>query len=187
MTRPQRRRIDDRLMHAGKTAAQIACDTAIAPFDNAAFAMEQKWGIGRLEELVTPDMASRYGAALGYLNEAIEANDREKTAAAATNCIRGLHAMDAAAIAAGHKPLPAETWIIEHEGKRFALVRDIRTWPLVQELYPGLPIHSVREVAIALAHYGNAVIDAKQTFPGAEITAIRKRDWSKEINDEIPF
>jgi hypothetical protein len=43
-----------------------------------AFAMDKKWGVDRLVELVSPDMAERYGAAMAKLNAAIDARDPEQ-------------------------------------------------------------------------------------------------------------
>ncbi len=186
-TRPHRRRLDDRQMHAGKTKGQTACDMALAPFDEAAWSFENKWGIGRLEELVTPDMAARYGKAVEHLHACIADDNPDTTAAAAANCIRGLHAMDAAATAAGHKPAPGDIWIAEADGMKFAVMRDIRLHPIAAEMYPGLRLYSLREGALALQNYGQSVATVKDAFPGAEITAIRKSDWAEKLNDDIPF
>jgi hypothetical protein len=99
--RPRRERKADRLMSPDATKAQIECDYAIAPMDRLALEMDRKWGIDRLPELVTPEMATRYGQAMAHMNECIRLGDPAKCVAAANNCIRGLHAMDAEATKLG--------------------------------------------------------------------------------------
>ena len=44
----------------------------------------------------------------------------------------------------------------------------------------------MREVALALKHYGQIVVDVKQAFNGAEVVAVRKTKETIEY-DEIPF
>lgn len=185
--RPRRERKADRLIVPGATADEIACDYALAPFDAAALDSERRWGIDRLPELVAPELAAKYGAAVAYLNDRINAADAAGTAAAATNCIRGLAAMDAAARAAGHQPLPAEVWIGEVDGHRFGVTRDLRDWPALAAAYPGLRVYSLREVGNALAHYGQMVAAVKDQFPGAEAKPRPPTQLETELEDEIPW
>lgn len=187
--RPRRERKADTLICPGATAAEIACDYAIAPFDRVARDMDREWGVDRLPELVRPALASRFGAAMAHLNDCIGRGDAAACAAAAENCIKGMRAMDAEARAAGHRPLPADVWIYELEGRRFGVVREAGDWTTLQESQPGLTIYSLREVAIALQSYKSAlpIIEAaKAAFPGAQITAVRSK-LAEDLEDEIPF
>ena len=178
----------DRLMTPGATDAEIRCDHAAAPYDRKALDMERLWGIDRLPSLVAPEMAERYGSAMAKLNAAINAGDPAETASRAAVCARGLDALDAAARAAGHEPMPAEVWEYEHDGKRFGIIRDVADWPPIAAARPGLSLYTLREVALALAEYGQGVVAAKDAFPGAEVSAIRKRTKLEEdLADEIPF
>lgn len=188
MTRPQRHHKGDRLMHSGATAAEIACDFALGPFDTAARAMERKWGINRLEGLVSPAMAAKYGAALAHMNACIGSDNPTDTASAAANCIKGLAAMDAEATTAGHQPITPEAWEFDVDGKTCAVLRDDSAWPAYAAQRPGVRIYSLREVANALAAYGQTVAAVKDAFPGATISATRKpTPLEIELQDEVPF
>ena len=188
MTRPQRHHKGDRLMHSGAKPDEIACDFALGPFDTAARAMERKWGVNRLEGLVSPDTAARYGSAIAKLNTAIAANDPADTAARAAVCIRGMAALDAEATAAGHRPIIPEAWEIDVDGVTCAILRDDAAWPAFAAARPGVRVYSLREVSNALAAYGGMVAAVKEAFPGARVTAVRERtQLEKELNDEVPF
>lgn len=183
---PIRQRKHDRLMTPGASSAEIACDHAVAPFDRACRDMERKWGIDRLPELVAPEMSARFGKAMGVMNDAINAEDPDATAAAAANCVRGLQAMDAAATAAGHQPLNPAVWEVEYEGQRFGIIRDVEEWAAAAAQRPGMTLYTLREVAVALAASKHAVTAVKAAFPGAQVTAIRS-PLSEELEDEIPW
>lgn len=188
MSAPKRFHKQDRLMNHGAKPEEIACDMALAPFDRAARESERKWGVNRLEGLVSPETAARYGSALGKLNAAIDANDPADTAARAAVCIRGMAAMEAEAIAAGHQPIKAEAWEIDVDGVTCAILKDDASWPKYAELRPGVRIYSLREVGNALAAYGQTVAAVKDLWPGARVTAVRERtQLEKELDDVLPF
>lgn len=188
MSRPYRHNKHDRLMHSGMKPEEVACDFALGPFDTAARNMERKWGINRLEGLVSPETAARYGSAIAKLNLAIEANDPEDTAARAAVCIRGMAAMDAEATAAGHQPIPPAAQEIEVDGKLSAVLWDANQWPVYAALRPGVRTYTPREVGIALSVYDGTVAAVKDAFPGAEVKAVRQRTpLETELNDEVPF
>jgi hypothetical protein len=186
MTRPHRHNKGDRLMHSGAKPEEIACDFALGPFDTAARNMERKWGINRLEGLVPPAMAAKYGLAIAHLNACIDAANPNDTAAAAANCIKGLAAMDAEATAAGHQPIPPAAQEIEVDGKLCAVLWDGNQWPAYAALRPGVRTYTPTEVANALAAYGQTVAAIKDAFPGATVTAVRS-PLAQALDDEIPF
>lgn len=188
-TRPRRERKGDRLLAPGCTKEEIMVDYAVAPFDRIAREMDNAWGVDRLPELVTPALSAKFGAAVAYLNEAISANDPDKAAAAATNCIKGLRAMDAEARSLGRQPLPADVWVHQHEGRTFAVMRETGDWTTLQATLQGIPVYSLREVALAMESYKSAlpIVDAvKKSFPGAEVGAVRSK-LAEELEDEIPW
>jgi len=188
MTRPQRHNKGDRLMHSGIKPEEVACDFALGPFDTAARNMERRWGINRLEGLVSPETAARYGSALGKLNAAMDANDPAEVATRAGVCIRGFAAMDAEATAAGHQPITPDAMEIEIDGKLCAVLRDEAAWPAYAAARPGVRVYTLREVANALAAYGQSVAAVKDAFPGAQVAAVRKPSLLElELNDSIPF
>ena len=169
---------------------EIQCDYALAPFDRMARTMELKWGIGVLEELVSPETAMKFGSAMAKMNEAINSGDPEMTAARAAVCMRGLEAMDREATGSGAAPASDDVWIVEADGHQFGLMRDARAWQRVQDKHPNIELVSNREMVLALLQYKQSVVKAsidaaKKHFPNAEVTEIRK---SKEsLDDEIPF
>lgn len=163
-------------------------DFAVAPLDRAAIEMDRKWGIDRLPELVEPAMALKYGAAMAYMNAAIGKPDPAAAAQAAANCIKGLQAMDAAATAAGHKPLSPQVWEVEIDGEKYAILREVGDWRAFEDQRPGVKYFTMREVAVALHASRHAVITVRDAIKGAEMTAIRTRTaLENELNDEIPF
>lgn len=189
MTKPYRQNKVDRLINPGAKPHEIRCDYAVAPLDRVALDMDRKWGIDRLPSLVAPAMAEKYGAAMAHLNSAIDENDPAKVADAANNCMRGLAAMDAAATAAGHKPITPLVWEYELDGNRFGVVQSSGDWPAVAVTHPGLTTYTLREVALALASYKNALPineSVKAAFPGAQISAVRT-PLEISLDDEIPY
>ncbi len=186
MTRPQRHNKGDRLMHSGIKPEEVACDFALGPFDTAARNSERKWGINRLEGLVSPETAAKYGSAIGKLNAAMEANDPAEVATRVAVCIRGLTAMDAEATAAGHQTIVPDAWEFQIDGKTCAVLRDDAAWPAYSAARPGVRVYSIREVATALDAYGQTVAAVKDAFPGAEVKAVRS-PLAQALDDEIPF
>jgi len=167
---------------------QIKCDFALAGFDRMANAMDHKWGIDRLVELVPADVAAKYGSAMAKLNQAIDDQDPDEVAVRASVCIRGMQAMDQIATQAHGEPPTAQVWVVEADGYTFGLMRDPRAWQRAQEAYPKLELITEREMVLALTMYRRSLakemIDAaKAAFPGAEVTAVR----NMELEDDIPW
>lgn len=190
MTKQIRQKRHDRILHgSGASQAEIRCDMATGPFDEAIRRMDRKWGVDRLPELVSPATADRWGLALAQLNEAISAGDHEMTVARVGVCLRGIAALDAEAEAAGQPKSNPEVWEYEYDGHKFGVIADGREWPAAQEQRPGLTIYSMREVAVALHAHRNSVAEVKAHFPGAEVVGIRKQRTALEasLDDEIPY
>ena len=188
MTKPQRHRKEDRLMHQGATATEIQCNLATGPFDRAAREADLRWGVDRLPELVAPETAARWGVAMANLNAAIEANDPDLVVARVNACLRGFSAMDKEATAAGHQPIPPQAQEIEVDGVLCAIISDAAMWPVYQNVRPGVRVYTLREVANALSAYGRTVAAVKDQWPGAEVVAVRSpTPLEAELNDSIPF
>lgn len=179
---PARRRPDP-LTSPADTPLEIAMDHAIAPFDRACREADRKWGIDRLPELVSTDLAARYGRAVAALNTALEAQDAAGVAATAQNCIKGLVALDQAAEAAGAPKADPQVWEYDLDGWRFGVLRDDREWPALKEQRPDLQFFTMREVAQALKAYrlDSAGMKAlRDVIPEARVKAIRTKppvDW----------
>lgn len=170
MTRPPRRRKPDRLTEPDMRANEAKCYSAIAPLDRLADKMERKWGVDRLVSLVSVDTASRYGSALGRLNDALREQNADLVAHMAKVCMRGLQAMNEEAEAAGAEK-PVVLAEAEVDGFHFCIVGDAGDWKPIAEDRPNMRIYSLREVANAIKQsHGIPIIDAIKTqFPGAEI------------------
>jgi hypothetical protein len=188
MTRPQRHQKHDRLLHHGATDAEIKCHMALGPFDAMARAMDAKWGVDRLPDLVSPEMNQRWAQALINLNAAINADDPELTAARVAACLRGFAAMDREAEAAGHQPItPHALEFITVDGKVGAILADDAAWPAYHAARPDVRVYTLREVANALDAYGQSVAAVKDAFPGAQINERKRTPLEESIDDEIPF
>ena len=188
MTRPMRHKAHDRLTYSGASKTEVECDLALGPFDRVARDMNRKWGLDRLPDLVSPETAARWGTAMANLNAAIDAQDPAVVVARVNACLRGFAKMDEEATAAGHKPIVPEAWEFDMDGKTCAVLRDDAAWPAYQADRPGVRIYSLREVANALAAYGQTVAAIKDAFPGSQVSAVRKpTPLEAELNDEIPW
>lgn len=185
--RPKRQKKADRLLHSGQSQNQVMCDFALAPLDRLAIEMDRKWGIDVLPELVSVEMAQKYGSAMAKLNAAIDENDPAVVAARAEVCIRGLQAMDKAAEEAGRSRASMEVWEVEVDGVVYGVMEDGRSWQSIKDKRPELKLVTMREVALALEFYGKHALgimteEVRKHFEKAEIISI-----NDSIEDEIPW
>ncbi len=184
--RPMRKKKDDRILTKGATAEEIRADLSLAPFDHAAREMDKKWGVDRLPELVSVESAAKWGKALAGLNGAIDAKDADKVKFWVEVCLRGMQAMDAEATAAGVPLSDPMIWEHEYEGVVYGIIEDGREWPAAYAKRPGIAIHTMREVAVALHEHRNGLVNAvKLAFPGAEVKAVRRRP--QDLEDDFDF
>jgi len=188
--RPKRKRKADRLTYGSASEKEIRADYAVAPFDKMVRDMDRKWGVDRLPEIVSPEMAAKYGSALAKLCAAIDEGEPEMIAARAAVCIRGMAAMDAEALSAGKEPAGDDVWIMEFNGIEVGLVKDGRAWPAVKAHHPDLELITENDVITALAFYresklGEMQAAAQKAFEGAEV--IRFEVKEKGMEDDIPF
>lgn len=188
MTRPQRHRKADTLTNPGATAAEIRTDFATGPFDRMARQMDALWGHDRLPELVSPESAERWGKAMANLNAAIAAQDSELVASRVAACLRGFAALDAEARALGHQPTPPTAWRFDLDGQACAITKDAGDWTQLRAAMPDVRLYTLLEVANALRQYGASVAAVKDSFPGAQVAAVRTPSpLEAELNDSIPF
>jgi hypothetical protein len=184
--RPTRQKKDDRILHKGATANEIKADLALAPFDAAVREMDRKWGIDRLPELVSVESAAKWGKAMAGLNGAIDAHDPDKTKFWVEVCLRGLASMDAEAVSLGRPVSDPDIWEHEYEGKVYGIIADGREWPAAYAKRPGIAIHTMREVAVALHEHRNGLVNAvKLAFPGAEVKQVRQP--KADLEDDFDF
>ena len=189
-SRPRRLKASDRMLSGPSKVEEQAVQMTMAPFDRAAKEADDHWGIDLLPELVEPELAQKYGQALGKLNAAIDACDQAMVAKYVGVCVRGMQAMHEAAVAAGRQPVSHEVWTVEINGKVYGLVRDDRSWAKLAQQMPNVELLSSREMALAIEVYkrsetGKLLEAAGQAFPEAEVTRLVLSEDSLE--DPIPF
>ena len=83
---------------------------ALIPVDQAFWASEQRFGVGRLERLVSPATLAAYQRGWTLYRAALEDGDGAALEVIGPKMIRALEVMGAEAEAAGDKPLAPETW-----------------------------------------------------------------------------
>ena len=162
---------------------------ALKPVDAVARDMEVKWGVGRLQELVSPETAAKFEAARAKLDVAIHDNNVALVIKRASIMERGWKALEKEAIDAGHKPAPPEIWFAhapEEDGQgkvSFAIAKDNTAATLAQT---DVPVYTVQEIARIVRAWRSEFDShhAKKVFPGAEVVSITGEEI---FEDEIPF
>ena len=190
MTRPHRKHIDGAFFGRDATDEEIACDMALKEFDTLARRMEDKWGVERLEKLVSPDLAKRWAAQMVDLNAAINSDDPAQVKLQADAACRGLNVLDAQAEDRDHIPDP-KVWEYDFDGFRFAIIQDGEDLRAAKAMRPDMVIFCMREAAQALQRLGaTGVTSIKDKFPGAEVVEIRNTRPPADLangGDEIEF
>lgn len=177
--RPVRHMKSDRIVNQKVSVEEQQCDTMLGALAHDTQRMDWKWGIGRLEELVSTETAAKYGLAMARLNEAMDAHCVGDVSKWVESCRRGLVIMDAEALSRGHLALPTDVWEVEAEGIRFAIVKDGRKWQEVSARLPDARIITERELVLALAAYSGSLLsevvdEARKHFGlASEVTEIR--------------
>ena len=184
----KRQKKSDRILHGNQNKDAIMCDYAVAPVDRLVTEMDRKWGVDRLPELVSVEMAQKYGRQVGMMNEAVADNDVERTQKKAEQVIKGMIAMDAEAERMGAHKASSDVWEVEVDGELFGIMKDGRAWKQIKEQRPELELLTLREVALAYRWFrenwmGELEKAAKQSFPGAEMIDIK----GKTFDDPIPW
>jgi hypothetical protein len=153
---------------------EAIADASLDRLDAFAQAVERKWGIDRLPKLVDAALAVRFRSQAERLDEAIRSDVSAAVSAQAEAMLRAWNALDAAALAAGWKPLAPTVWetVLPETGEVIAIVRDSDEAFAIARERKGA-VWTLAEVAIALQTFGDGVRATKEAFPGAEVTAVR--------------
>lgn len=153
---------------------EAIADASLDRLDAVASAMERKWGIDRLPKLVDAPLAVRFRSQTERLGEAIRSDVSAAVSVQAEALVRAWNALDAAALAAGWKPLAPMIWetVLPETGEVIAIVRDSDEASALAKEHTGA-VWTLAEVAIAIEAFGDGVRAAKEAFPGAEVTAVR--------------
>jgi len=167
----------------------VGVSAALATVDEIAHAMERKWGVGRLERLVEPDLAAKFVSAQEKLNLAISTNDVAQVVKRAEIMRRGWVALDAAAEAAGAHELPEGVWSVEFKGQRYTVVLEgVDALSVASRAPDPDKVVTMHELMVAWTSFSGLDIlqQAKLQFPGAEMTEIRDKKRGS-LNDDVPF
>ena len=168
-----------------------AAYAAIQSVDEVARRLEQKWGIGKLEALATPQLAVQFHQCRANFNEAANGDDVQYLVQKANNMIEGLNALEAQAIKHGHSPSDIDVWYAiapsDIGGHAYAIVKDASDAAAVdRDQYPR--VYTLDEIARIIASFEKPIVrKAKDVFPNAEITKIGSNNKKDDPNDPIPF
>lgn len=83
---------------------------ALIPVDEAFFQSEQRWGVGRLERLVSPATLASYRRGWDAWRAALESGDANAAETIAPKMIAAIRFMEREAESAGAQPLAVDVW-----------------------------------------------------------------------------
>lgn len=155
---------------------------ALAPADEAFRQSETKWGVGRLERLVSPATLNSYKRGWDKYRVAVVDGDAAAVEALAPKMIAALRYMDAEATAAGHAPLSVDRWeAATDDGRVLVVVRTQAEAHAVAQAERDAVANgtaprdvicwTMEELARVVPRI-NAINDVKLAFPGAEVRRI---------------
>jgi len=173
--------------YAPSQMAMRRMQDALHRYDDEVSKVERKWGVDRLIWVVGGDLRDRFEKQMDLLNEAIDKMQDVEHQVDVT--LRGVAALEQAAIAAGVQPLTGE-WIEGKmpDGRVLAIVPNDYEVSRVKRDNREMVVYSVDEIGRLLAAWdASKTVDAvKAVFPGATVEKVKTRT-EKELNDEIPF
>ncbi|MEY1555309.1 hypothetical protein AB3Y40_06705 [Yoonia sp. R2331] len=182
----------DTITHPDASADETRKHYTLAPFNRIADEMDRKWGIDRLPELVSVDLARKFGDTMADLNKAITTGTPDEVVAWAGVGVRAYVALDKAAEEAGQPKADQEVWEIEVDGERIGVMRDDKAWQSIKAARPDLKLITLRESVLAAVAYDmtSGVLDEiKSHFPDASVSSVKPTDPVNYAagGDEIRF
>ena len=151
--------------------------------DTVSRSMEMKWGVDRLPRLVSEILSIKFEQQRNLLNEAIKSKDAARISKQSEGMRRAWIALDQAATADGHRPLPEAVWTAKHKsGDIVTVYRDDAQ--LVDIAAAGGVSFTLEELVRLIPA---DVLVAKKEFHGIKVTDVRDKQSDEELNDEIPF
>jgi len=152
-----------------------AIQSVVDGVDEVARQQESKWGVGRLELLVSNELRTKFRRQLQRFNDAIASNDLEKVQTTGEATKRGWLILDQAAAAAGAVPLSPEYWEFQlSDGSVVAFCRNGYDAHAVVREGRRLQVWSADEI-IRLIESNYEIVLTKQMFPGAEVVSARPK------------
>ena len=169
-------------------AKQIQIKRFLDKLDQVAIKKEAAWGIGRLPNLVSPEMRIKWDAQQERLRAALESQNLSYVQDIVEGTIRGWDVLEAEAIKLGHKPNDNEYWEATFEGSEF-VYRIFKTEIEKRNLHPedGYVHYSLTEVARMLEDY--QLVNRVQEKFGGTVRALKRDKTKKHVleDDEIPW
>jgi hypothetical protein len=157
--------------------------------DALAVEMDRKWGVDRLRLLVDQDLRLKFDRQRVKLNTALWHGDLPEVEREATRMATAWRVLDAAATAAGARPIEAEVLAeCVVNGTVVAIVRDEAAGVAVRGDGRARQCWTLAEIERVLAAFP-AAVKAKHTFPGATVASVKvPSDPLLELpDDEVPF
>ena len=161
---------------------------ALHRYDDVVSEVEGRWGVDRLVWLVGGDLRDRFEQQMDRLNAAIDKCDPSIEHEVEVT-LRGVAALEAAAIAAGAKPLTGD--YIEGrmpDGRVIAITATGYEAGKVKRDNREMVVYSVDEIGRIIEGLNKEapVVDAiKNAFIGAEVQSVKP--VPANLDDEIPF
>jgi hypothetical protein len=138
---------------------QYRINQILDKLDMALKELECRWGVGRIETLVSQNMAKKWQRQTASLNQAISNNDLAQVDDLVDGTIRGCAALELDAIAQGHAPHDAPLcWTVAMpDGNTLAIVRHHKDAALLQASSKDIVIWTVEELARLVCYKGTLV------------------------------
>lgn len=162
-----------------------AIQSVIDGVDEVARQQEARWGVGRLELLVSNDLREKFRRQLKRFNDAITEHEVAQVRKSGEGMKRAWQALDQAATEAGAAPLSPEFWEVQlSDGRVIAFCRDRVDAFAVFRAGRYIDVWSTQEVMQLIEKFPEIAL-AKTTFPGATVVSARsKRVLDTPVGDE---
>ena len=152
----------------------ISGRAALDGVDEAAVAMERKWGCDRLRLLVDTPLREKFDRQRYSLAAAIHNGELIDVQREAGRMLLAWSALDAVAEKAGAKPIDPDVWELAlPDGRVVALVHDTAEAHAVVAGNREMAVYSLDEIARMIATYPG-ILKAKTVWPGAKVTRVEK-------------
>jgi len=156
---------------------------------------ELRWGVDRLPYLVSAELRDRFHEQMDKMNVAIDKVDPIAVEEEVQTTIRGIKALEKAAVLAGASELTGEHWEAPmKDGKVLAIAKTDAEVSRVQKDNRNVIVYSVAEIGRIIGAWREneeaKTLDAiKGMFDGAVVDSVTKQKTLTEVelNDEIPF
>ena len=144
--------------------------------------MDERWGVGRLPMLVSPELRARFLKQQKNYHGALLSEITESIVVHAHGMLRAWHALDDEALKLGQMPLPTSAWqLVMPTGEIVVFIREERDLPLIPK-QGGMEIYTADTLADLVMNLEPVEKKKARQWPNGAISPI---DW--EEGDEIPF